>query len=215
MISQKQNRLIQVAKAQLKLKDDEYREILMSVCKVKSSKDIRSLDDFRQLIKAFEKLGFEPKVVFENLAKRKRLTDRTISKEQIALIETLWQKVTKTPEIWRESLNSFLAARFNALNVESLSGMKAINVIEALKDMLLKTALMETHKSLGGGEGIVQNRIIEIFKTVKMCFTDEELAAVCASMFYSQPQVFERCKIAAAQFQSKMSHQSTGEEIPF
>jgi len=234
MLSKGQFALIHVARAQLKLSDDEYRKIIFSVCGVNTSKDIKTLDDFSELVKAFKKLGFQPKKAYEDFSNKRRMAEKTISKEQIALIETLWQKVTKTPETWRESLNSFLAARFNALNVESLSGMKAINVIEALKDMMLKTALVQVHENIFVQTGlnipdpsdstlalckaldvaakpVVQNKLLELFKTVNMCFSQEEFAALFASLIYQDSNLMERCKTAAAKFQSKMSHQPTGE----
>jgi len=217
MLNSKQLSLIHVAKSQLGLEHDEYLNVMSAAVgrEIKSSKELRTIDELRAVMTAFEKSGFQAKKAINAFAKKHRLIDSTVSKEQISLIESLWQKVTKAPETWRESLNSFLAARFNALNVESLSGMKAINVIEALKDMLLKTALVEVSKTMGACDQVVQNRLLENFKSVKMCFDHEELAAVCAALFYAQPQLFERCKTAAAKFQSKMYHKATGEEIPF
>jgi len=209
MLNSKQLALIHVAKTQLGLEQNEYLSVLSAAVgrEIKSSKELRSIDELRAVMTAFQKSDFQAKKAINAFARKHRLTDSTVSKEQIELIEMFWQKVTKNPESWREALNNFLAARFFCTDVKALSGMKAINVIEALKDMLLKTALVETHKAMGGNEGVVQNQILELFKTVKMCFTEEELTVVCASLFYTQPQLFERCKLAVQIFETKMSHQ--------
>src|SRR3972149_10273894 len=103
MLNKNQLSLIHVAKNQLKLGDDEYRSILMSVCKVESAKEIKSLNDLRSLMTAFQELGFQPKQAFDAFAKKQRMTDSTISKEQTELIISMWKKITKHPERSEES----------------------------------------------------------------------------------------------------------------
>jgi len=208
MLNNKQLAIIHVAKSQLRLGDEEYRSILSSVCRreIRSSKEISNLEELKGVMSAFEKLGFSPKRAFAAFAKKQRLADSTISPQQIEFIETLWQKVTRNPETWRESLNHFLSARFLCVDIKALSGMKAINVIEALKDMVLKSTLVEIHSIIYGCP-VVQNQLLEVFKTVKTCFSHEELAAIISTVFYNDPDFMQKSKIAVQAYETIMSHE--------
>ena len=55
-------KVIHVAKRECALNDDEYRALLNSAAGVGSASDLKSLGQFRSVMKAFEKAGFGKKV---------------------------------------------------------------------------------------------------------------------------------------------------------
>jgi hypothetical protein len=61
MISRNEIALIHVAKSQLGLTDDEYRDLLRSTCNVESSKELTHRDCNRLMLR-FKDLGFKLKV---------------------------------------------------------------------------------------------------------------------------------------------------------
>jgi hypothetical protein len=70
MIGKQQLALIHVAKNQLGLSDDEYRDLLRSVCGVESSKNLNATQ-FEKLMSRYKELGFV--LVLKEHPKRKHL----------------------------------------------------------------------------------------------------------------------------------------------
>lgn len=198
MITKEQITIIHVAKSQIKMDDEEYRSLLQSVCKVNTAKEIRTKQDFIALMRAFEKLGFKSRKIVDNLSSRQRLSDGTITPFQKDFIERLWQKVTRNPEAWRDSLNAFLLARFFAQDVDALGGNKATRVIEALKSMLTKKVLQEVFSIIypDDKDEIVQNKLLEIYKTIESSFELDDMAAMLAAMIYSNPELIDNLCMA-------------------
>jgi hypothetical protein len=85
MITGKQIAMIQAAKRQLGLSDDDYRGLLWRMGEVESARDLTS-SGFNALIRAFEQLGFQrtnpPLHVRRGMA----------TPAQLALIEQLWRQ---------------------------------------------------------------------------------------------------------------------------
>lgn len=143
-INRAQTSLIHVAKTQLGLDDEEYRTILNSVCGVDSSKAIRSHDDFKQLIKAFIKLGFNPEKAI-----RQTVSPRVsgASPAQLQHIRDLWLQVTNKPND-PNALNKFLQSRFRIDHLNMLPKQKAQAVIEALKEMFNRKYLAVAYEKI-------------------------------------------------------------------
>lgn len=160
MLDRSKLALIHVAQGQLGLDDDEYRTILHSVCGVESAKDIKSDDDFKALMKAFERLGFKQEKVARRAMKFRRDNDAPATPDQMAIIEETWKRVTREPEEWQNTLANFLHSRFHVPKFALLTRRKASDVIEALKAMYLRTVLSETHQTLFPGKEFVPDQLL-------------------------------------------------------
>lgn len=131
----KQLQIIHIAKEQLKLDDESYRDLLQDRFNVSSAKDL-SYKEADGLINFFKSKGFK--------IKKKRATvtmgDKTIklaSRYQFELINVL-----KSNIIWRESYEAWLNKRMKIKKV--LSAYEAFKVIEGLKGMLgIRTKIIE------------------------------------------------------------------------
>lgn len=163
MIDRSKIALIHVAKKQLALDDDEYRTILHAVCGVESAKDIKRLEDFRELMRAFGKLGFKNSEVKERAMRFRRDNDSAASPDQLGVIKEIWKRVTWNPDD-PKALDSFLQNRFHVPNLAMLSRRKASDVIEALKEMHVRKMLTETHEFLFPGQDA--DGIMRKFKAV-------------------------------------------------
>lgn len=139
MIDKSKIALIHVAKKQLALDDEEYRIILHSVCGVESAKEIARLEDFKALMRAFQKLGFKNAEIKERAMRFRRAN---ASPDQLRMIEATWKLVTRNPDD-PQALENFLKNRFHVPSLAMLSRRKASDVIEALKEMQLRKLLNE------------------------------------------------------------------------
>lgn len=166
MIHSSKISLIHVAKKQLALDDEEYRTILHSVCGVESAKDINSDEDFKALMKAFEKLGFKSQQIHRKAVMLKRPNDSPATPDQIVLIESLWQQVTKNPDSWRDALCAFLKSRFHVPDLHMLTRRKAGDVIEALKEMFIRFTLVQIFKELNPDKEASESRLYSHYKKI-------------------------------------------------
>lgn len=124
-------RLIQVAKRQLGMDDATYREMLLSVAGVASSKECtpRQLD---AVIEHLKRCGFQPSTPFSPVD------------PQVAKLESLWRElhtcgVVRSPT--RQSLNAYVAKVARVDDVAWLSTAAASRVIEQLKKWLARVKL--------------------------------------------------------------------------
>jgi len=179
--------LIHVAKAQLHLSDDEYRSILYSVCGVSSAKEIRADADFKALLTAFEKLGFKQKATITS-----QLNFQQATVKQFELIAALWKKYTRFPEQWEETLNSFITRRFGVNDYRKLNRLQCGKVIETLKEMLMRAALVEVAEYLcGPNPALVENQLFTLYSKIAKEIPPQNLAGILAVLCY-QDENFEK-----------------------
>ncbi len=131
-IDNTQKKLIHIAKAQLKLSDEEYRTMLSERYWVNSCKSL-AYDDAHALIEHFKTLGF--KVVTKKYERRKTAPNliRLVSKQQLAKIEHLKEDIRwiVKPDGYQRWLKKYLKQ-----DPARIATSKQANaVIEALKSM--------------------------------------------------------------------------------
>lgn len=172
--------LIHVAKSQLHLSDDEYRSILHAVCGVSSAKEIRTDADFKALLTAFEKLGFQQKAAIT-----RQLNFQQATVKQFELIAALWKKYTRFPEQWEETLNTFITRRFGLADYRKLNRPQCGKVIETLKEMLMRAALVEVAEYLcGPNPALVENQLFTLYSKIAKEIPPPNLAAILAVLCY-------------------------------
>lgn len=117
---------IHIAKKELGLDDDTYRDVLRRVLKVETSKGLSSPQK-RQLIDEFKRMGWS------GGSARKRS-----SKAYVRKIFALWGQL-KRDGVWRDSkvgsLRAFVKKQTGCDDPDWLTFDQATVVIEALKDM--------------------------------------------------------------------------------
>lgn len=122
-ISRKQNRLIHVAKRELGLNDDEYRDMLYAVTGKRSARGLTAAET-KEVVATLERLGFKPPAP--------RSAGRATA-AQAAFIKDLWREGAKHPsENW---LAVWLLNTYRVDRPEDLTFDDASRAIEALKAM--------------------------------------------------------------------------------
>ncbi|HAE49766.1 MAG TPA: regulatory protein GemA [Tistrella mobilis] len=134
MISKSKIAIVQVARRQLQLCDDDYRAILAGFAGVQTASD---LDDegFHAVMARFEALGFRSTSTAKPLpARRARATPA-----QISLIRHLWHEFTGGQGT-DTSLGRWLEGRFKLSSIHFVDDRTAPKVIAALRNMTLRKA---------------------------------------------------------------------------
>jgi phage gp16-like protein len=121
--------LIHVAKNQLHLSDEYYREILAGLSGKTSSKDLDD-NEFDKLIKLFKRLGFRQRVRKNVVSKTREIWG--CSESQRAKIEALWR--TKAREKSNASLQNFIF-RIVKKSVAFLTHEDVRKIIKALENI--------------------------------------------------------------------------------
>lgn len=138
-ISNEQKSLIHVAKSQLGLEDDIYREILRQEAGVMSAKDI-SLLGFEKVMKRFKQLGFVSKPKPQPQPEQKKRESQSVN--GLATKKEIWKIKQLVTELgWTDNpkrLNGFLKKYAGVERVEWLTHAKAWRVIEALKKLVAR-----------------------------------------------------------------------------
>jgi len=131
MLTPAQIRLIQVAKRQLALSDDDYRSILENHGGARSSRD---LDDrsFAAVMDRFNQLGFKSTSRAGSFGDR----DGMATPAQVALIRKLWAQWASDPA--PTHLDTFIAGRFKVSALRFVPSATAPKVIAALSDMVVR-----------------------------------------------------------------------------
>lgn len=190
-INSKQKRLIHVARKQLGLSDENYRELLAGV-RASSSSDL-TVKQFQELMKQFEKLGFVSSSS-EEFKNRKNAYDyhsqfpngrreEMSHTKMLEKITKMWQKLGNEGEDWEENLNKFLSKRFHISHWRFLKKGKAIKVIQALKAMYLRKCLVAATERCYPNNNFVENRLLKTFNALMQDFTKEELAVILVCVF--------------------------------
>lgn len=129
MLDTKKVRLIAVARSQLGLDDDSYREILAVAGGVTSLKD---LDDagFQAVMQAFEDRGFRSSMKKRDFGERAGMA----TPKQVEFIRMLWSEYTGRSED-DAALGKWLERKFGVSALRFLPIALAPKVITALKAM--------------------------------------------------------------------------------
>lgn len=125
--------VIHVAKKQLGLTEDIYRDILFATTEKESLKDM-NIDDLNKVIKAFEDQGFKKK----SNSKRTGSVRRTKSRH-VKLIRALWISLYQLGEVKNPSENALNAYAKRMTKVDNLHWLpphKEDSVIASLRDWM-------------------------------------------------------------------------------
>ena len=124
---------IHIAKKELGLTDEVYRDVLSSEFGVQSSKDLDNGQALK-LIRHFKEKGWEPKSKpkkYDDLGKRDVYAAKP---EQLRLIEVLWHQIYQGNNE-KLHLRQFVFRVAKVMDLRFLEKDQAYNVIEALKAM--------------------------------------------------------------------------------
>lgn len=129
-ITGKQTALIHLAKKQLGLSDDSYRDILWRVAGKGSSRDLDRFG-FNALMQEFARLGFKSDFAERNFGSR---APTMATSRQVAMIRDLWGRFTNG-EGTDETFGKWLDKHFRVSALRFLPRALAPKVIAALKAM--------------------------------------------------------------------------------
>jgi len=130
MSRKKELAVIHIAKSELGLDDETYRDLLYEWTGEKSSADLDK-EGRHEVIEAFKKMGFEPESEREE-----RLSIEDDDKPQVQKIKQLWLKLHEVGAVTNpslESLNAYVQRMTEVDRVQWLGTQDAVMVIEALK----------------------------------------------------------------------------------
>lgn len=139
-ISTGKTALLHVAKAQLGLRDDDYRALLSRAGGVASSRDLTDAS-FARVMAELERLGFRSRADSADFGRNRHWS--MASGRQLAFIRELWGDFTEGAGM-DANLDKWLRNRFGVGALRMLDGAKAHKVIAALLAM---------NKRKGGGGG--------------------------------------------------------------
>jgi len=136
---------IHIAKKELNLSDEEYRQILYDCFGVDSSKYLTD-EQANMLIAIFVDMGFKPKKKeqkqqpkkYDELGERKGFA----TPAQLRKIEAMWKLVSR--EKTKQSLDKFLFRKFRVMKLENLPFDKVPAVLKTLEAMKAKCMTTKT-----------------------------------------------------------------------
>jgi len=121
--------VIHLAKKQLGLSDEAYRQMLSELAGVESAKDLGE-HGFEAVMFRFYRMGFQSTWNKRNLGYRRA----TASPRQVAMIKTLWHQFTEGQGD-EASLGKWLEGKFKVSSVRFLDAKTAHKACGALKRM--------------------------------------------------------------------------------
>lgn len=135
-INKEEIALIHVAKAKLKLTEDNYRDIL-SDFNVSTSKDL-DIQQFNNLMKVFEKLGFKSTASMNYKASNRFVSDKA-SEDQIAMIRKLWYESEAVRSKTEEAFQSFVYRITKKISLNVLNHRDIVTVAKAIGELRVKS----------------------------------------------------------------------------
>lgn len=129
MISNSQKALLHVAKGKLRMDDDTYRQVLVRIAGVTTSKDL-DRPGFEAVMGFFEYLGFQP---IDNTAPRYGERPGMASFAQIELIRDLWREIHRDRACDDDALAGWLRKYQKVDSLRFLTADGARKVITAFK----------------------------------------------------------------------------------
>ncbi len=150
-IRQKLLAQVHIAKKELGLDDETYRDMLYSSFHVRSARFLNNVQ-LTEFIDILKKCGWKQtgkgngfgKDKYENLGERRGFA----TPAQLRLIEALWHRVSFA-EDKETALRKFLENRFRISHIRFLTADKASRVIDALKDMYVRKCFETACLKLG------------------------------------------------------------------
>ncbi|MBZ0129480.1 MAG: regulatory protein GemA [Rhodobacteraceae bacterium] len=133
-LSNSQKAILHVAKAKLKISDEEYRSALVQIAGVTSSTELDRAG-FEAMMGLFEYQGFRP---LERTGPDYGERPGMASFAQLSLIRALWGEWTGNRT--EDGLNTWLLKCFKVSSLRFLTKMDAQKVITALKAMKARSA---------------------------------------------------------------------------
>ena len=132
-LSNSQNRILHVAKAKLKMPDDEYRSSLAVIAGVTSSTELDQAG-FEAMMGFFDWMGFKP---LQKSGPNYGTRPGMASFAQIELIRVLWREWTGQAlgAVDETGLNTWVKRVFKVDSLRFLTALQAPKVITALKAM--------------------------------------------------------------------------------
>lgn len=124
--------LVQVARKRLGLADEDYRNILMRVGGVSSSRDL-TMETFRELMDIFAKLGFQSDANRTNLGRRPGFA----TAGQVAAMRRLWADYTEGTGT-ETQLGHWLERTWKVSALRFLPEKDARNAVIVLKNMVTR-----------------------------------------------------------------------------
>lgn len=124
--------LIHVAKAKLKLSEDNYRDIL-SGFHVTTSKDL-DVQQFNNLMKVFAGLGFKS-TASKNYRASSRVVKEKATEDQIAMIRNLWFESKVVRSKTEEAFQSFVFRITRKININVLNHRDIVMVAKAIREL--------------------------------------------------------------------------------
>ncbi len=134
--------ILHIAKSELSLDDAAYRAVLYGAAGVQSARDIKTWQQYNDVLKAFAKLGFKvnaSKAAQSGLKKTAPQTGRNgdwISARQEYYIRGLWDLASRAKD--ESSLQAMLQRIAGVTQIEWISKAHATKVILALRDIAKK-----------------------------------------------------------------------------
>ena len=134
--------ILHIAKSELSLDDASYRAVLYGAAGVDSARDIKTWQQYNDVLKAFANLGFKVKAgksAQTGLKKTAPQTGRSgdwISARQEYYIRGLWDLASRAKD--EASLQAMLQRIAGVTQIEWISKEKATKVILALRDIAKK-----------------------------------------------------------------------------
>jgi phage gp16-like protein len=128
-LSKPQITILHVAKSKLALDDDTYRQVLVRVAGVTSSKDLDN-DGFQAVMGYFDYAGFRPT---GRAAPRYGNRPGMASFAQLELIREVWRELHHEAEVNEEALAGWLLKYHKVHSLRFLTAEAARKVITALK----------------------------------------------------------------------------------
>lgn len=129
ILTRPQTAILHVAKGKLRMDDDTYRQVLVRIAGVTTSKDL-DRSGFEAVMGFFEYLGFQP---IDNSAPRYGERPGMASFAQIELIRDLWREIHRDRFCDDEALASWLRKYRQVDSLRFLTADGARKVITAFK----------------------------------------------------------------------------------
>ena len=145
MITNKRSKLalIHVAKREVGLSEDRYRDLLAGAAGLSSAREIEREEQFRAIMNAFKALGFNSIQSQQRPLSRPAWADRWgCNDAQRAKIEVMWRAVARDPG--DRALHAFIRRITGVDHPQFLRDWLAQNVIIALSAMMKQVGLDPT-----------------------------------------------------------------------
>lgn len=184
MWTKNEKALMAVALAQLQQKGYSKQQMYADISGI-CGFDVTSRADkrlqhqhFKAMLKHLKALGFKHIThEYDNNDMNNR-SGSWANKVQLDKIYEMWRLTTKHPGNWSATLDAFLEKRFQIKDKNWIKKNDAKKIIEAIKKMYLRKALLEAFGALCKDKEMTGNKLLELFSLLKGGFTRNEIAFI-------------------------------------